>query len=388
MRKVCVLTGTRAEYGLLYHTIKAIEASPNLQLQLIASGSHLSPRHGYTVSAINKDKFHIDYEIDMLLDSNRKSAIPKGMGLLMIQLAAAFDELKPNIILILGDRYETLAFAACAVTMNIPIAHMHGGEASEGAIDEQIRHAITKMAHIHFTSTEQYKKNVLSMGEQAFRVFNAGAPVMENIKKRKPLQRGELEKALGAVLADPVFLITYHPVTLMDYNLDTQINNLFCALGRFEGTFIFTGSNADHGGVFINETLEKHARSTENCYFFNSLGYLYMDVCGHADVMVGNSSSGIIEAPCFKLPVVNIGDRQKGRLRHANIIDVGYNSEEIAGGIDKALYDAVFLAGLSNMGLLYGDGTTSSQIVKVLENIEINDNLMQKRLDFSGERAT
>jgi len=383
MLKVCVLTGTRAEYGLLYHTIKAIDQSPLLQLQLIVTGSHLSPGRGHTVDAIIKDKIKIDYKIDMLIESAQKSAIPKSMGLLMIQLAAAFDDLRPDIVLILGDRYETLVFASCATALNVPIAHMHGGEASEGAIDEQIRHAITKMAHIHFTSTDIYMKNVLRMGEQPFRVYNVGAPVVENIRKHNFLPRGRLEEKLGLSLAGPVFVVTYHPVTLNDRDTDGQAANLLNALGKFGGTFIFTGANADHGGSGINELIKTYIKNKDNCYFFDSLGYLYMDVCKHADIMVGNSSSGIIEAPCFKLPVVNIGERQKGRLRHPNIIDAGYGEADIIQGINKALYDECFKSGLTRMELLYGNGTTSSQIIKVLEGLVIDDKFMLKSLDFS-----
>ncbi len=380
MKKICVVTGTRAEYSLLYHTIKAIEQSAEIHLQLIVTGSHLSVKHGLTVNAIKKDNVYIDYEIDMLMDSENKSSIPKSIGLLMIQLSQCFDALKPDIVLILGDRYELLAIASCAVTMNIPIAHLHGGEITEGAIDEQIRHAITKMAHLHFATTELHKNNILKMGEQAFRVFNVGAPVVENINNFIFLSREELEKELKIKIKRLLFIITYHPITIIDFDIEKQIDHLLLALGRFEGTFIFTGSNADFGGNIINRRLQQYAKEREDSFFFESLGSLYLNVCKHADVMVGNSSSGIIEAPCFKLPVVNIGNRQKGRLRHSNIIDVGYDSEQIGKGIDKALCDRAFRNQLKKMNNLYGDGTTSKKIIEILKKIELDEEFVLKKL--------
>lgn len=382
MKKICVITGSRAEYGLLYPVIRAIDNSPKLTLQLVVTGSHLDAKHGLTVNEIKKDNIKIDFEIDMLLDSVKKSAPAKSMGLLMIQLSQCFEILKPDILLILGDRYEILTAAACAVAMNIPIAHIHGGESTEGAIDEQIRHAITKMAHIHFATTDVYKSNILRMGEQAFRVFQVGAPVMENIKNYRFLPKTQLEAELVLRINAPLFIITYHPVTLMDSGTEEQVQNMLEALSNFEGTFIFTGANADFGGDKINDMIKNHVEKKPNCRFYQSLGRLYLDVCKHADVMVGNSSSGIIEAPCLKLPVVNIGDRQKGRLRHINVIDTNYDANSITDGIKKALTDVPFKSAVKDMENLYGDGRTSEKIVDVLERVEINQQLMFKSLVF------
>ena len=378
MKKICVITSTRAEYSLLYEIMKAIDKSAGLELQLIVTGSHLSYNHGYTVDVIKKDGFKIDDEIDIIMDSNSKKSIAITMGLLMMQLANSFDKLKPDVLMILGDRYEILAAASTAVAMNIPIAHIGGGESTEGAIDEQIRHAITKMAHLHFASTEIYKENILKMGEQPFRAFNVGASVMENIKKHNFMQQNQLEEHLGFKIKVPFFVVTYHSVTLLN-NAKEQIDNLLKALDKFDGTFLFTASNADHGGNEINSIITEYIYQKPNCYFVKSLGHLYLDVLKHADIMVGNSSSGIIEAPCMRLPVVNIGDRQKGRLRHDNIIDVGYLSQDIEEGIQQAL-DNKFVKKIKNMENLYGDGLTSEKILFILESLEINEEFVIKRL--------
>lgn len=380
MKKICVLTGTRAEYGLLYHTIKAIEKSEKLELRLIVTGSHLSPAHGMTVNEIKKDGLKIDFEIDMLLNSANKSAIAKSMGLLIIQLSNCFEALNPDMLLILGDRYEILAAASCAVAMNIPIAHMSGGEITEGAIDEQIRHAVTKMAHIHFVHTEEFKRNVLGLGEQEFRIFNVGDPSVENIKKYKFMGKRSVEEELGIDIRGKLFLVTYHPVTLMDSNTEEQMSNILRALDSFDGTFIFTGANADFDGAKINEMIKAYACGRDGSYFFQSLGHMYMNICKYADVMAGNSSSGIVESVSFNLPVVNIGDRQKGRLRHDNIIDVDYSTENIIGAINMALFDEGFKNSIKHIKSAYGDGNTSSLIVNLLENLEINEAFLVKSL--------
>jgi len=360
--------------------MKAVEKSANLELQLIVTGSHLSYNHEHTVDIIKKDGFNIDEEINILVDSDNKSGIATSMGLLMIQLAGTFARLQPDMLLILGDRYEILASASTAVAMNIPIAHIHGGESTEGAIDEQIRHAITKMAHLHFAATETYKNNILKMGEQSFRVFNVGAAIMENIKKRNFMGKDELEKHLGFTIKYPFFIITYHPVTLIE-NQKQQIENLLEALDTFEGTLLFTASNADYGGDEINKLIEEYASSRNDSYFIKSLNHLYLDVLKHADVMVGNSSSGIVEAPCFGLPVVNVGDRQKGRLRSKNIIDVGYDRKSIKEGIEMAL-NKEFISDIGNMQNLYGDGKTSEKIVSVLSKTVVSEEFIFKKLTY------
>lgn len=383
MKKVLVVTGTRAEYGLLYWTMKEIQQDKELQLQLIVTGSHLSKEYGYTVSQIKKDGFKIDEEIDMLIDSSKKSAIVKSMGLEMIQIAQAFDRLKPDILLILGDRYETFVSATCAMMMNIPIAHMNGGESTEGAVDEQIRHAITKMAHIHFTGAEYYKERVIKMGEELWRVYNVGQPGLENIKRLKLLEKEKLEYELKMKFDKKVFLITYHPVTLDVQNTEKQMNNLLGAISKFDAKYIFTYPNADYGNKIIIDKINEFKQKHDNVYIFHNLGQVkYLSLMKYADVMIGNSSSGIIEAPSFKLPVVNIGDRQKGRLRNKNIIDVDYDEIQIIEGINKALYDKKFIDSLNSLENIYGDGNTSKKVVNVLKNIKIDRNLLCKKLTY------
>lgn len=383
MKKILVVTGTRAEYGLLYWTMKEIQKDKDLQLQLIVTGSHLSEEYGYTVEQIKKDGFKIDEEIDMLIDSNKKSAIVKSMGLEMIQMAQAFDRLKPDILLILGDRYEIFVAATCAMMMNVAIAHMNGGESTEGAIDEQIRHAITKMAHIHFAGAEYYRERIIKMGEEPWRVHNVGQAGIENIKRLRLLTKTELEYELGIKLDKKVFLITYHPVTLGVQDIENQMENLLKAISEFDAKYIFTYPNADYGNKIIIDKINEFRQNHDNVYVFYSLGQVkYLSLMKYTDVMIGNSSSGIIESPSFKLPVVNIGDRQKGRLRNKNIIDVGNNEIEIIEGINKALYNKQFINSLNDLENVYGDGTTSEKVVKILKTIEINEKLLHKKLDY------
>ncbi|NLU08568.1 MAG: UDP-N-acetylglucosamine 2-epimerase (hydrolyzing) [Clostridiales bacterium] len=383
MRKILVVTVTRAEYGLLYWTMKRIVGDNELQLQLIVTGNHLVPEYGYTVEAIRKDGFKIDEEIDMLVNSNKKSGIAKSMGLELIQMAQAFDRLKPDLLLILGDRYETFIAATCAMIMNIPIAHMNGGESTEGAIDEQIRHAITKMAHIHFPGTEYYKKRILKMGEEPWRGFNVGEAGIENIKRLKFMSKQEMEKELSIKFNKKMFLITYHPVTLDVDNIEEQIDNLLKAISRFNAIYIFTYPNADFGSKIIINKIEKFSKKNDNANIFYNLGQKkYLSLLNYIDVMVGNSSSGIIESPFFKLPVVNVGDRQKGRIKNKNIIDTGYSEMDIYNGIYTALYDEKFKYDLEHMKNIYGDGTTSEQIVYILKSINLNKKLIGKRLTY------
>ena len=383
MKKILVVTGTRAEYGLLYWTMREIQQDKDLQLQLIVTGSHLSEKYGYTVNQIRKDGFKVDEEIDMIIDSKKKSAIVKSMGLEMIQMAQAFDRLNPDILLILGDRYETFVAATCAMMMNIPIAHMNGGESTEGLIDEQIRHAITKMAHIHFAGSEYYKEKIIKMGEEPWRVYNVGQAGIENINRLKLLEKGELEFELGIKFDEKIFLITYHPVTLEDENIEEQVENLLRAISKFQARYIFTYPNADYGNKIIIDKINEFKKTHKNVYVFHSLGQVrYLSLLKYVDVMIGNSSSGIIESSPFKLPVVNIGDRQKGRLRNRNIIDVGYDEVEIVNGINMALYDNEFIKGLNNLENVYGDGITSKRIVDVLKKIKKDERILCKKLMY------
>lgn len=383
MNKILVVTGTRAEYGLLYWTMKAIDDDKDFKLQLIVTGNHLVKEYGYTVSQIEKDGFKIDEKIDMIINSDEKSSIVKSMGLEMIQMAQSFSRLKPDMLLILGDRYETFAAAICAVMMNIPIAHMNGGESTEGAIDEQIRHAITKMSHIHFPGTEYYKERILKMGEEPWRVHNVGEAGIENIKRLKLLDKSELEEQLNITFNKTVFLITYHPVTLDEDNIEEQINNLLVAIEKFHAIYVFTYPNADFGSKIIIDKLNNFAHNNENAYLYCSLGQRrYLSLLKYASVMIGNSSSGIIEAPIFKIPVVNIGNRQKGRIRNKNIIDTDYTVDSIYKGIYKVLNDKNFIKGLANIKNIYGDGTTSKKILSVIKKVKIDKKLLLKKLTY------
>ncbi|MDD9148064.1 MULTISPECIES: UDP-N-acetylglucosamine 2-epimerase [unclassified Sporolactobacillus] len=383
MRKILVVTGTRAEYGLLYWTMKRIKDDNELKLQLIVTGNHLAPDFGYTADLIRKDGFDIDEEIDMIVDSNKKSGIVKSMGLELIQMAQAFDRLQPDILLILGDRYEIFVAAACAMMMNVPIAHMNGGESTEGAVDEQIRHAITKMAHLHFPGAEFYKERILKMGEEPWRVFNVGQAGIENVKNLRLLEKEQLMKELRINSCKKIFLITFHPVTLDVENVGQQIENLLSAISNFDATFIFTYPNADFGSRIIINKITKFVSDNVNAYIFYNLGQKrYLSLLKYADVMIGNSSSGIIESPIFKLPVINIGDRQKGRLKNKNIIDTGYEKQCIVKGINIALNDSNFKKNLACIDNIYGDGTTSEKVVHILKTSKINKKLLFKKLVF------
>ncbi|GAA0082223.1 MULTISPECIES: UDP-N-acetylglucosamine 2-epimerase [Clostridium] len=383
MRKILVVTGTRAEYGLLYWTMKEIKKDKDLQLQLIVTGNHLIREYGYTVGQIKKDGFKIDEEIDMIIDSEKKSSVLKSMGIEMIQMAQAFDRLKPDILLILGDRYETFIAATCAMMMNIPIAHMNGGESTEGAVDEQIRHAITKMAHIHFPGAAYYKERIIKMGEEPWRVFNVGQAGIENIKKLKLLGKEQLEKELNINFTKKVFLITYHPVTLQLKNTKGQIDNLLKAISNFDAQYIFTYPNADFGSKIIIDKINDFVKDHKEAKIYYSLGQKrYLNLLKYADIMIGNSSSGIIESPIFKIPVVNIGDRQKGRVRNKNIIDTDYSENEITNAISKVLKDEKFKENLNSIDNIYGNGNTSKQIVEILKSIAINKKLLSKRLSY------
>lgn len=383
MRKILVVTGTRAEYGLLYWVMKEIEKDYELQLQLIVTGNHLSPEYGLTVNQIQKDGFYINDKIDMIISSNNKSSIVKSMGLEMIQMASSIERLNPDLLLILGDRYEIFIAATCAMMMNIPIAHINGGESTEGAVDEQIRHAITKMAHVHFPGAEYYKERIIKMGEESWRVHNVGQCGIENIKKLSLLNKDSIAEILNIDITKKMFLITYHPVTLYLENIEIQMDNLLNALEKFEAEFIFTYPNADFGNKIIIDKLNHFKDKNKNTHLFHSLGQLrYLSMMKNCDVIIGNSSSGILEAPYFKVPVVNVGDRQKGRLRSENIIDVSYETKDIIDGINKSLYDEEFKHKCISQDNIYGEGNTSFSIVSILKELDINKKLLSKKLSY------
>jgi UDP-hydrolysing UDP-N-acetyl-D-glucosamine 2-epimerase len=374
MKKIAIITATRAEYGLLKPLIELVHKDPELEIQLLVTGAHLSPYHGSTWQQIGTDGFPIDKKIEILLSSDTPVAVSKAMGLAQVSFAEAFEELKPDVVVILGDRYEMLAVASTALMFNIPIAHLHGGELTYGAIDDSIRHAITKMSSLHFTSAEEYRRRVIQMGEHPDRVFNTGAIGLDNIKNLNLYNRQELESAIGAKLRKYNFIITYHPETRNDKSITHQMDQLLGALTEFDDTLLlFTGANADTHGQEINAIIKGFVSNhPEHALFFDSLGQMrYLSCLKHFDMVIGNSSSGIIEAPSFKIPVVNIGNRQDGRIIADNIINCNTSKDEITKAINKGL-SISFKKSIQNLKSPYGDGSTAPAILDALKNCVIS----------------
>lgn len=372
LRKICIVTGARAEYGLLYWLMKEIADDSELQLQVVATGMHLSPEFGLTYRQIEADGFTIDAKVEMLLSSDSSVGIAKSMGLGVIGFADALDRLKPDILVVIGDRFEILAAAQAALISRIPIAHIHGGETSEGAFDEGIRHAISKMAQWHFVAAEPYRKRVVQMGESPNRVFNCGAPGLDQLSRLDWLARQYLETTLLIQLATPLFLVTYHPVTLATVNPEEPMAELLTALEAFpEATVIFTYPNADTGGRVLIECIDRFvAQNQKRARAFVSLGQQrYLSLMREADVVIGNSSSGLTEAPALKKATVNIGDRQKGRLKASSVIDVAENSQDITQAIQLAL-SAEFRGKLVDTVSLYGLGNVSQKIKTTLKAVK------------------
>jgi GDP/UDP-N,N'-diacetylbacillosamine 2-epimerase (hydrolysing) len=385
MKKVCVVTGTRAEYGLLRWVMEGIRESRVLELQLVATGMHLSPEFGMTVDAIEADGFKIDRKVEMLLSSDTSVGLTKSMGLGMIGFADALAELQPDLMLVLGDRYEIFAAASAAMIARIPIAHLHGGEATEGLIDEPIRHGITKMSHLHFVAAEEYRRRVIQLGEQPDRVFNFGGLGIDNILRLKLLTREELEAELDFKLLSRNLLITFHPVTLERNTCADQMQELLAALAELEGVgLIFTMPNADTEGRVLFQQIKDFCAKHPNARAYTSLGQLrYLSCIQHVDGVVGNSSSGLAEVPSFKKGTINIGDRQRGRLKAASVIDCA--PERVA--ISKALaqlFSEEFKFQLANVKNPYGNGGASEAIVKALETIGFGDLLKKRFYDLAS----
>ncbi len=375
-RKICVFTGSRADYGLLKPLILKIKDSNNYDLQIVASGMHLSPEFGLTYQEIEKDGINITKKIEILLSSDSYSAMAKSTGLGIVSFVDVLNELSPDLIIILGDRFEALAFAIACYFLKIPIAHIHGGEITLGSLDDGIRHSITKLSTLHFTSTEIYRKRVIQLGESPERVFNVGALGIENIVNMKLLQKNEVEKIINKKFKDRNLLITYHPTTSDNGDTIKNLNELLKALDELNNTLlIFTKSNADSEGRKINKILENYTQqNSDKTVLFTSMGQLlYLSTMKYVDAVVGNSSSGIIEAPSLKIATINIGDRQKGRVKSSSVIDClpEYNS------IKKALniiYANEFRQKLKNVVNPYGVGNTSEKIMNVLSNFDFKIN--------------
>lgn len=370
MKKVCVITGTRAEYGLLKPLITKINNDSEMKLQLVVTGMHLSPEFGLTYKEIEQDGFEIAERNEMLLSSDTPNGITKSIGLGMIGFADIFTRIKPDMVMILGDRYEALAAATAAMVHRIPIAHIHGGELTEGVMDDSIRHAITKMSMLHFTSIEDYRKRVIQLGEQPERVFCVGSLGAENIRTQTLLDKKELEQSIRFSLGEAYVIVTFHPVTLEDNTAETQFKNLLCALDKFEEyKIIFTKSNADTEGRSINSHIDEYTKANRGrAIGVSSLGMLrYLSALKYCEMVIGNSSSGILEAPSFHVPTVNIGDRQKGRVKGKSIIDCGWTVKEIIRGIEAA--QIMKKEGHLEMERnIYEGRNTSDTIVKVIKS--------------------
>lgn len=370
MSKIGIVTGTRAEYGLLKTIIEKVNASDSMELQLVVTGMHLSPEFGLTYQEIEQDGYPITTKIEMLLSSDTSVGITKSMGLAMISFADYYEVHKPDIVIILGDRYEMLAAASAAMIANVPIAHIGGGELTEGAVDEAIRHSITKMSHLHFTTTEEYRNRVIQLGEHPSKVYNVGALGVENIKSLSLWDKEKLEKSLGFHLSKKVLMVTYHPVTLENMSAEEQFSNLLTVLDKYqEYQVIFTKGNADTGGRIINQMIDDYVeKNSERCIAFVSMGQIrYLSALQFCSMVVGNSSSGIIEAPSFHIPTINIGDRQKGRICAKTVISCGSAVSDMEEAFKKAK-NQIFFKEISKAKNPYEGNETSKRIVDIIDN--------------------
>lgn len=385
-RKIAVVTGSRAEYGLLYWLMKEIQGDSTLQLQVIVTGMHLSPEFGLTWRNIEQDGFLVDAKVEMLLSSDTPVGIAKSMGLGVIGFAEALDRLHPDIIVLLGDRFEILAVAQAALVAKIPVAHIAGGDVTEGAYDELIRHAITKMAHLHFVTNADAARRVRQMGENPQHVHNVGSPGIDAIKRMQLLDRATLARDLGFEFREKNLLVTFHPATLENASAGEQFAQLLIALDRLGSGFgiVFTKPNADNEGRVIMQMIERYVQDHPNARGYASLGQLrYLSLMAQVDAVVGNSSSGLYEAPSLACPTVNIGDRQKGRLRADSVLDCAVEATAVENAIRQAL-----TLDCSKVVNPYGDGESSLRIKQVLATFPVLSDLLHKRFcDVGQEHA-
>lgn len=380
MKSITVLTATRAEYGLLSPIIHALRARGSFEVRVVVTGAHLSPEFGLTYKEIEKEGIEIDRKIEILLSSDTPSAISKSMGMALIGFADYFAERRPDALLVLGDRYETLAVCCAAMNARIPIIHLYGGETTEGAVDEVIRHAITKLSYLHLTSTEEYRKRVIQLGESPDRVFTVGAIGIENVMKKKLLSKQELADSLGLTLERSYAVITFHPVTLENKSAKQQCRELLKALDMHpEMDYIITKANADADGRIINKMLDDYSLTHDNVSVYESLGAVrYLSAVKYACMAIGNSSSGLLEVPSFKIPTVNIGDRQKGRLKAESVIDCCPKAEEISKSIERAK-TIEFREICETVTNPYGDGDTSKKVVNAIANMMSSEIDLKKK---------
>ena len=381
MKRIGIMTGTRAEYGLLKPLMQEINKDNDMELYLIVSGMHLSPEFGMTYQEIEEDGFEINAKVEMLLSSDSPAGISKSIGLGVIGFADEFQRADLDMLILLGDRYEALSAAISAMVMRIPIAHLHGGELTEGAIDEGIRHSITKMSYLHFTSTEQYRNRVIQLGENPERVFYVGALGVENIKKINLMTKEELERSIHFEIDENTVIVTYHPVTLENNTVEEQFLNLLEVLDRNPKIrMIFTKANADTNGRIVNELIDKYAaqNSERACAFVSLVQKRYLSALKYCRIVIGNSSSGIIEAPSFGKPIINIGDRQKGRICADSVINCGYTQQEIQQAMETALTEE-FENKASNCRNPYEKENTAANIISVIKDYLLNDKIKLKK---------
>ena len=375
--RIGVVTVARSDYGIYYPVLRLLQADPNFDLRLMVAAAHLDPKQGNTVQEIEKDGFPIAARVPMTLRADSREAVAAAIGTGVQEFAATYQQVRPDLLLLLGDRYEMFAAAIAALPSRIPVAHIHGGELTLGAMDDAMRHSITKLSHIHFAATAEYARRIRQLGEEAWRVHATGSPVIDSILFTDPIPRADLEAEIGLDLSRTL-LVTYHPVTLEE-NPTEHISALLEAVAASGNSLLFTYPGADPNGSDIVRIVNNFVASTENARLAANLGHRkYHSVQKYVAAMVGNSSSGIVEAASFQLPVVNIGARQAGRLRSANVIDVGNSVEEISRGIQTAA-SAQFRNSIANLKNPYGDGHASERIVSILRNAEISSTLLMKR---------
>ena len=386
MKRIVILTATRAEYGLLKPLMVGMIADSYYDVRIAVTGMHLSQEFGMTVKEIEADNLKVDKKIEIVLSSDTPVALSKSMGLAMISFSEYFDECRPDALIVLGDRFETLAVCAAATNARIPIFHLHGGEATEGLIDEAIRHSITKMSYLHFTSTEVYQKRVIQMGESPDRVFNVGAMGVENALNVQTLSLSELEDSLGFKLGQNYAVGTFHPVTLENATAEDQIRELLKALDNHKDiTYLFTKANADTDGRIINRVLADYEKDHEYFHLVDSLGMKrYLSALKYAQFVIGNSSSGLVEVPSFHIPTINIGDRQRGRITGQTILNCEPLSAEIDAAINKAI-DSQFREEIKNAENPYGDGNTSQKIMMIIREFFEEDKIDIKKRFYDIE---
>ena len=388
MRTIAVVTVARSDYGIYLPILRRIQSNPDLQLTLLVTGMHLAPEFGATVRMIEADGFEIGERIEMLLASDTPTGIAKSMGIGVMGFADVFSRFRPDILMVLGDRFETITAPLAALPYKIPVAHLHGGELTGGLIDDALRHAITKLSYLHFVSTEAYARRVIQLGEEPWRVVVTGAPSLDNLRTILLLERQELEDRYKIVLSNPPVLVTYHPVTLEYEQTEWQVGELLAALEAAELPVIFTLPNADTSGRIVIDRIKKFSVEHENARIVDNLGTQgYFSLMRHAAMMVGNSSSGIIEAASFQLPVVNIGNRQQGRIHAQNVLDVAYDHASILAGIRQGI-DPEFRGSLNGLINPYGDGYAAERVVTILTQTELGDRLIMKHFYDLGEQYT